>query len=730
MMKVALHPKGDIMSKLGSYGKDLFNSILSFHYLLPVTAVVLILILGAALYNVSEESGYMREQLRSDFNQQQLILARQAALRIDEELKDISAEVHRLNQALEEAAPSTALHTYMRTTLDYTHDKGLKEIGRISAEGEVLESVRTTDSPLLEHSKIPAVCLADESATIVLGPLQVRNEKTGETVVVGLICSPMQGKRFEGQTLYGVVDVTQLLRAATEGIRSGKTGYAWVLDEQGTFLYHPDRDFVGKNAFTARAEREPYISFNEINRIMKERMLTGEEGSGNYVSGWHRGVEGEMAKLIAYSPVRTPTLPPGRLWSVAVSAPTSEVAATVDKMRSRHLATEIAIIAVMFGFALLVVVYQRRSASSLKRQVSVQEEFISSVVQNSVDAIVFIDNDNQVKMWNKGAEMIFGYTADEMLGSRFRRLIPPDIDAEKELGRIEKEVREKGFLRNDQVQRITKSGKRITVNISRTMLHNKDGEPLGSTAIIKDVSEKVEMDKHIYNTEKLASIGILAAGVAHEINNPLAVILGFADLLKEKFEEGSSEREDLQLIEGNANHAKKIVENLLGFARVTEGMEDHVDINRALTTVTNIVQNTLMTKKVEFVTDIDSNLPPVAGDAREFQQVVFNLINNAVAAMDEDGGTLTIKAWAENSRVLVQVKDTGAGIPDRIKGQIFDPFFTTKVVGQGTGLGLSLCYGIVQKYGGRIDFTSVSREDDTDEPSGTTFTVSMPLYES
>jgi PAS domain S-box-containing protein len=415
---------------------------------------------------------------------------------------------------------------------------------------------------------------------------------------------------------------------------------------------------------------------------------------------------------------------------VAVSAPTSEVAATVDKMRSRHLATEIAIIAVMFGFALLVVVYQRRSASSLKRQVSVQEEFISSVVQNSVDAIVFIDNDNQVQMWNKGAEMIFGYTAEEMLGSRFRRLIPPDIDAEEELGRIEKEVREKGFLRNDQVQRITKAGKRITVNISRTMLRNKEGEPLGSTAIIKDVSEKVEMDKHIYNTEKLASIGILAAGVAHEINNPLAVILGFADLLKEKFEEGSSEREDLQLIEGNANHAKKIVENLLGFARVTEGMEDHVDINRALTTVTSIVQNTLMTKKVEFVTDIDANLPPVVGDAREFQQVVFNLINNAVAAMDQDGGTLTIKAWAGDSSVLVQVKDTGAGIPDRIKGQIFDPFFTTKDVGQGTGLGLSLCYGIVQKYGGRIDFTSVSGEDETDEPSGTTFTVSMPLYES
>ncbi len=718
------------MGKPGSYAKDLLNSILSSHYLLPVTAVVLILILGAALYNVAEESRYMQEQLREDFNQQQLILARQAALRIHRELKDISAEVHRLRDAMESAAPSAALHPYMRTTLDYNHGKGLKEIGRLSAKGEVLESVRTTDEPLLEHAKLGSGCLADETGPIFLGPLRVRNEKSGDTVVVGLVCSSMQGKRFKGEILYGVVDVTHLLRTAAEGIRSGKTGYAWVLDEQGRFLFHPDRDFIGKNAFTARAEREPYISFNEINRIMKESMLTGDEGTGNYVSGWHRGVQGEMAKLIAYSPVRTTILPPGRLWSVAVSAPTSEVAATVDKMRSRHLITEIAIIAVMFGFALLVVVYQRRAARTLKRQVSVQEEFISSIVQNSVDAIIFIDNENQVQMWNKGAEMTFGYTAEEMLGSRFRRLIPADIDAEEELGRIQREVREKGFIKNYQAQRITKSGKRITVNISRTMLYNKEGEPLGSTAIITDMTDKMEMDKHIYNTEKLASIGILAAGVAHEINNPLAVILGFTDLLKDKFEEGSAERDDLKLIEGNANHAKQIVENLLGFARVTEGLEDHIDVNRALTTVGNIVRNTLMTKKVEFVDEIDPNLPPAVGDAREFQQVVFNLINNAVAAMDGEGGTLTLKAWAEDSNVLVQVKDTGAGIPDRIKGQIFDPFFTTKKVGEGTGLGLSLCYGIVQKYGGRIEFNSVSREDAEGAPSGTTFTVVMPLYES
>jgi signal transduction histidine kinase len=305
-------------------------------------------------------------------------------------------------------------------------------------------------------------------------------------------------------------------------------------------------------------------------------------------------------------------------------------------------------------------------------------------------------------------------------------LIPADVDAERELGRIMEEVYEKGHIRNYQTQRLTKSGKRITVNISRTLIHDKEGEPIGSTAIIKDITDKVEMDKHIYNTEKLASIGTLAAGVAHEINNPLTIILGFTDLLKQRFREGSPERNDLEMIEENANMAKKTVENLLRFARVTEGVEDSADVGSALEQVINITRNTLLTKNIELETDIDPNLPCVAGDAREFQQVVFNLINNATSAMQEDGGTLGVSANCKDGWVRVRVKDTGVGIPDRIKAQIFDPFFTTKKVGEGTGLGLSLCYGIVQKYGGKIDFTSVSKEDYPDRPSGTTFTVSMP----
>jgi signal transduction histidine kinase len=315
-----------------------------------------------------------------------------------------------------------------------------------------------------------------------------------------------------------------------------------------------------------------------------------------------------------------------------------------------------------------------------------------------------------------------------MLGETFHRLVPPDIDAEGELSKIQDRVYHDGYIQNYQTQRLTKDGRRITVNLSRTLVKTDDGTPLGSTAIIKDITEKVEVDKQLYNTEKLASIGILAAGVAHEINNPLTVILGFTDLLKDKFPEGSGEAHDLAIIEQNANNAKKIVENMLGFARVSEGQTDMTDVNQALDSVLTIVRHTLSSSKIELVTEeVRPNLPPVACDPREFQQVIFNLVNNAVSAMQQTGGRLSIAAWAEDHGVHVRISDTGVGIPDRYRERIFDPFFTTKKVGEGTGLGLSLSYGIVKRHGGDIRFTSRAQEDHPDREGRTSFTVSMPI---
>ena len=713
--------------KMSGKFRRLMRSIIDSPYVVAIGSILFFILIGFAMYLVYKDAVVMRDVIRDDFNQQQLILARQAAGQIDAYLQDIEKEVELLKRLLNNQLDERMLDEALSAIFERTLPKGLIEIGLIGPENTVLVSLHIDEVEPADIERIRRNCEWSAENEMKLSALRVEDMPTVSKKVVSMICTPVSlGGDGQG-ILYAQLDVSRLAETVMKDIKSGKTGYSWAIDETGMTLYHQDRDFIGVNAFMARQKKQPLVSFKKINQIMKERMMQGEEGTSFYESWWHRGLEGHMTKLIAFSPVKSRCLPPGMVWSIAVCAPVSEVAEEVEKVYTRYMEAEAAIIAGMFLFGLLVIFYRRRTSLALKVRVSEQEEFISSILQNSVDAIIFIDNDNRVQIWNKGAEMIFGYSAKEMLGQTFHRLIPSEIDPDQELDRIRAKVEEQGYIKNYITKRIAKDGRRISVDISRSLIRSKDGNAIGSAAIIRDITEKMEMEGRIYNTEKLASIGNLAAGVAHEINNPLAIILGFTDLLLENFEPGSPTFEDLKLIEENANNAKKIVENLLGFARITEGMEDVVDIKHSLETVLRIVNNTLMTKKLKIETEIPNDLPSVKGDSREFQQVIFNLINNSVAAIGKEGGDLKIAAALDDGWVNVSVKDSGSGIPDKIKPHIFDPFFTTKKVGEGTGLGLSLCYGIVKKYGGKMSFTSVSAEDHPNEPSGSIFTVSLPV---
>ncbi|MCK5485563.1 MAG: PAS domain S-box protein [Desulfobacterales bacterium] len=700
--------------------------LLNFRHLVMIGFITFIFIFGIASFLVYQNYWAMRTQINKDFNQQQLVLAQQAAIQISWLLRDMEIGLDNLRYLLTgnyEQGHSEA----MTAVFAELKIKGLTQIGLTDSEGKTLYHAGSPESFDLE--KITRGCKLDGAEQLILGPLQVEKVTADKSTVTSIICTPLPFKGGATGVLFAKLDVAELVRKVAEHILSGKTGYSWIINKQGKFIYHPEDEFIGEDAFSARKKRKSHISYVQINRIMKDRMLNGEEGMGTYVSGWHRGLEGQMTKLIAFAPVESPVLPAGRIWSVAVVAPISEVADIIHKIYVRHFAAGAAIIAGMFVFMFLVFHYQQKVSWALKQRVHEQEGYLENILTCSLDGIVFIDTDNIIQMWNYGAEAIFGYTAEEMIGSTFHRLIPPEMDADMELERIQQEVISKGFIKDYIAQRLTKSGRRITVSISRRIVTSDEGEIIGSSATIKDITEKMELDQHIYNAEKLASVGIMAAGVAHEINNPLSIILGFADLLAEKFEPGSQEHKDLKMIEKNANHAKKIVENLLGFARMTEGFEETVDISQSVNIVINIVKNTLLTKKIDLMKQIPENLPRVHGDGREFQQVVFNLVNNSMAAMDETGGTLILSAYKKDGWVSLSVADTGIGIPDAVKPKIFDPFFTTKKVGEGTGLGLSLCYGIVKKYGGDIKFKSRSAENNPEGYTGTTFTVSMPIYE-
>jgi signal transduction histidine kinase len=241
------------------------------------------------------------------------------------------------------------------------------------------------------------------------------------------------------------------------------------------------------------------------------------------------------------------------------------------------------------------------------------------------------------------------------------------------------------------------------------------------------MTQKRLMDEQMFNTEKLASLGTLAAGVAHEINNPLTAILGFTDLMLEKFPPESREYQDLRIIEERAEHCRHIVENLLDYARVGTSLGDITSVNNDIDMVLQIVGNTLLTHKITLERNLEPDLPTIRANSKELQQVFLNLVNNAVYAMKEKGGTLAISSALRGNRIMVKVADSGTGIPLEIQSKIFDPFFTTKGVGEGTGLGLSVSLGIVQKLGGTITVKSSTGNPQTGEPSGSVFTVILPL---
>jgi len=246
--------------------------------------------------------------------------------------------------------------------------------------------------------------------------------------------------------------------------------------------------------------------------------------------------------------------------------------------------------------------------------------------------------------------------------------------------------------------------------------------------VAKADSEKQLMSKKVVEAGKLASVGELAAGIAHEINNPVAIMVEEAgwmgDLMEEiTFDESENQAEferAIEQIQTQGKRCKEITHKLLSFARKTDTTVQDVNIKELLEELVALSSQRAKYSMVEIRTDFSPNLPSLRVSTSELQQVFFNLINNAIDAMDHDGGTLTISSQQRGNYLVIAVSDTGKGIPEANLDRIFDPFFTTKPVGKGTGLGLSICYGIIEKMGGKLEVESAVG-------TGTTFLTSIPF---
>ena len=367
----------------------------------------------------------------------------------------------------------------------------------------------------------------------------------------------------------------------------------------------------------------------------------------------------------------------------------------------------------------------------LQNQISAQskelkrcDERYRSLVESAEDFIFTVDDSGHFRSLNTFTAAFFGGTPSQFIGKPLSNLFSKEV-AEKQIDIIKHVFQVGKSVRDDFM--VTTGEHQVLLNANFMPHKDEKGNVRSVLCIAKDITESKKLENQLVNTEKLASMGTLAAGVAHEINNPIGIILGFVDLLLEKCEKNSQSYQDLKTIERHGLHCKAVVENLLRFARHGEGLYEYCDINEPIRNMMDVVKHSLDMNDIELRLSLAPDLPEVKGDLRQMQQVILNLVNNAAAAM-KNGGILWISSAldANNEKVVVVVRDNGHGIPTEYMDKIFDPFFTTKSEGEGTGLGLSVSHGIITKYEGTISCES-NTGNSGNKPKGTTFKITLKV---
>ena len=378
----------------------------------------------------------------------------------------------------------------------------------------------------------------------------------------------------------------------------------------------------------------------------------------------------------------------------------------------------------------------------IERELRKTNSFLNNIIQSSVDGIVVVDTRGNVLVFNEGAERILGYKASEVEGHSEVLLKFYDIDLAREmLRRIRSnEYGPPGKLNPTRISFTSKSGEEVPVDFSAAIIE-EGGREIGSVGIFTDLREHERMrrelndlrenermrreleetQRQLVQAEKIASLGRLAAGVAHEINNPLAGVLIYADILMKELKGNEQWRKDLEEVISQTLRCKQIVARLLEFSR--QSLDERVlfDVNEIIGHCVELLQHQSLFHNVEIILDLHSDLPQILGNPGELEQVFTNLMLNATDAMEGRGRiTMSTLSGLEMKEVVLTFNDTGPGIPPEIKEKIFEPFFTTKPVGVGTGLGLSVVYGVIHRHGGSIE---VSSRPET----GTTFIIKLPL---
>ncbi|HUI66790.1 MAG TPA: ATP-binding protein [Nitrospirota bacterium] len=701
----------------------------------------------------------LQEEMADQFNKQQLLLAREIAANIDNFIMHVYKDIHVISQLPE-------IDRINRSP----RSRSMAEAINFNIQNEILVTIRVLNKKgiVLFDSSYPGREGGDLSKTDYFkkASLLPRNEKlitdllsssdNGQNSKQFIVAAPIY-QRFAGSNtpefngvVLAVLSMDGLTQKFLAPIKSGIGGYAWMMDSAGTLLYHPKQpQMVGKNLYqTDKTCFHCHKSFDT-----EKKMIEGTAET----SGYYETPSGEN-KLAAYYKIPMAT----KSWVIVVSAPYSDVIALMQKsMRFYSLLILSIFITTLVASGATIITYKKKIQAEeiskhfenqrrLEREIEISKDFLENIIENTKTNLMVIDKDMMVRTVNTAQARTLLRPKKDIIGKPLFSLFPDKLPSYEGIpieAIFQKSMTGRSFeIRDYRITGIQELPLYLTMNISPLLI---DGKTPGILITSNDVTKRVELEEalkqytveledkvdkgtatakkleqQVLHSEKLAALGRLAAGVAHEIGNPLTSISTFAQLLREMATDEFSQN-SLDVINNHIQRITEIVRRMSTFSRADSLNIKYVQINEILSSTLDLMRlDKRMKSTIEIGGALDPDLPKTMIDEGQISQVFINIILNALDAMS-DGGKLTVttrhgKDDQERDVIMVAFTDTGIGISKAELQKIFDPFYTTKEVGKGTGLGLSVSYNIVKRFKGDIKVES--------EPGkGTVFTIILPV---
>lgn len=671
-------------------------------YLL-IVGVLIVVISALITLNVFFQQSLQME-MAEQFNKQQLLLSSSIADNVKSYIKFLKEEAAELAHEFQgnDALTKSGFEHLIKEELRHEGLYNVK-IGLLNEKGDIL-FVRG-DEWLIR----PVAAEIAEKCQII---------KQGNAGVFGttssvVIAAPIYKQNQQKYIIVFFASISEIANDFVGKIKAGGKGYLWIMDKSGTLLYHPTQpDMIGGNIYTTNSKCfKCHINFD-----LEKRIIEGT--TTNY--GRHIAPSGED-KIIAFSNADVDELS----WIIAVSAPYSEITGTTKKSMELYSYLILSIFATTSLISAVLIVFNKkrikaeavakrkeeleRYAVQLQDRVNErtaelvnEKEKLHTIVSAIGGGILLIDRQGRIQWSNEKIKEMAGM---DVIGKTCEEIcVDCNVSGEYNQDSINTIILSNLFNQKDKYFQVT------TAPVRR-----EDGEIHGYIRLVQDVTEMKKMEEQIIHAEKLASIGRLAAGIAHEIGNPLTSIFSFVQILRE-IEEDSFKRESLETIYFHIHRISEILKQLSGFSKMPAGEMKECQINGLIDSSIKLIQYDKKAKDIEVVKELSPSLPNIIADGNQLSQVFVNLVLNAIDAMP-DGGRLTVRSMLLDGNIVVQVEDTGIGIPREELPKIFDPFYTTKE--KGTGLGLAVSYNIIKKMNGTLTAESEAGK-------GTTFTITLP----